>query len=221
MEFIPNSLWVDGSGRVTLRNRKFLGKFDKIVMDRLPGTARTVQPSPTTNRDENQFPADQRDRQGELEQQVPPVVQRQTPQPEVRCQVLPAPQSDPPSTQSTQRPPGTPVTIRTPLRCDSPPDTVMQSPPSGSGSLASPNLRPHSPDVGLFHGYESSSVPSRREILTDGDEFLLDRDAVPHTVSTGPPDQMAPPAQNSPPPPARRSQREKRPPARLGDYVRY
>ena len=110
--------------------------------------------------------------------------------------------------------------IRTPLRCDSPPGTNMQNPPSGSGSLASPNLRPHSPDVGLFHGYDSSSVPSRCEILTD-DEFLLDRDAVPHTVSNRPPDQEAPPAQNSPPPPARRSQREKRPPATLGDYVRY
>ena len=44
---------VDGSGRVTLRKRKFLRKIDNIVVDHISGTTHTIQPSKTPNNAEN------------------------------------------------------------------------------------------------------------------------------------------------------------------------
>ena len=51
---------VDGSGRVVLRNRKFLRKFDNRVVDNIPGTTHTVQPLKTPNNAENLSPVNQR-----------------------------------------------------------------------------------------------------------------------------------------------------------------
>ena len=51
---------VDGSGRKTVRNRKFLRKFDKIFVDHLPGTTHTIQPLKTPNNAENLSPVNQR-----------------------------------------------------------------------------------------------------------------------------------------------------------------
>ena len=59
-QFDQYAVKVDGSGRVTLRNRKFLRKFDKIVVDYIPGTTRTIQPLKTLNNAENLSPVNQR-----------------------------------------------------------------------------------------------------------------------------------------------------------------
>ena len=50
----------DRSGRVTLRNRKRLRNFDKIVVGHIPGTTHTIQPLKTHNNAENQSPVNQR-----------------------------------------------------------------------------------------------------------------------------------------------------------------
>ena len=51
-QFDQYAVRVDGSGRVTLRNRKILRKVDKIIVDHIPGTTHTIQPlkTPTTPR---------------------------------------------------------------------------------------------------------------------------------------------------------------------------
>ena len=77
---------VDGSGRDTLRNRKFLRKFDKIVVDHIPGTTRTVQPLKTLNNAENLSPVNQRTNPEQA--QDPPKAKPQTPQPETKRQIL-------------------------------------------------------------------------------------------------------------------------------------
>ena len=59
-QFDQYAVKVDGSGRVTLRNRKLLRKFDKIVVDHIPGTTRTIQPLKTLNNAENLSPVNQR-----------------------------------------------------------------------------------------------------------------------------------------------------------------
>ena len=187
-QFDQYAVRVDGSGRVTLRNRKFLRKFDKIMVDRLPGTAPTAHPLPTPNPKENQAPAN---RQRELERD-PPLIQRQTPQLEVQRPALTTPQSDP---EPTRAPPGTPLTIRMPLMYNSP--TSVKKTPSRPGSFP-PNV-----------------------ITADENDPSTDRDIISHPVSTGSPDHEAPPTQNSPRSPVRRSKRETRPPARLGDFIRY
>ena len=58
-QFDQYAVKVDGSGRVTLRNRKFLRKFDKIVVDHIPVTTRTIQPLKTFNNAENLSPVNQ------------------------------------------------------------------------------------------------------------------------------------------------------------------
>ena len=59
-QFDQCAVKVDGSGRVTLRKLKFLRKFDKIAVDRIPGTTRTIQFLKTTNNAENLSPTNQR-----------------------------------------------------------------------------------------------------------------------------------------------------------------
>ena len=58
-QFDQYAVKVDGSGRVTLRNRKFLRKYDKIVVDHLLGTTRTIQPLKTLKNAENLSPVNQ------------------------------------------------------------------------------------------------------------------------------------------------------------------
>ena len=199
-QFDQYAVKVDGSGRVTLRNRKFIRKFDKIVVDRMGENTRSAQPPPIKDNTEKQPPANQR-----RQEQVPPAAQ-QPQQTSPGRQAPPTPHSVP---LSTQQPPRTPVAAQTPLRYGSPTDAATRGPPSGSESLNSPSLCPHSPDAGPFHGFKSSRIPGRRRILTDEEESVLDGDTVPHTAST------------PTPPPVRHSPRETRPPARYKDYIRY
>ena len=95
-QFDQYAVKVDGSGRVTLRNRKFLRKFDKIVVDYIPGTTRTIQPLKILNNAENLSPVNQRTNPERA--QDPPKGKPQTPQPETKRQVLTG-------AQFTQRPP--------------------------------------------------------------------------------------------------------------------
>ena len=81
-QFDQYAVKVDGSGSVTLRNRKFLRKFDKIVVD-IPGTTRTIQPLKTLNNAENLSPVNQRTNPEQA--QDPP---KAKPQPETKRQVL-------------------------------------------------------------------------------------------------------------------------------------
>ena len=85
-QFDQYAVKVDGSGRVTLRNRKFLRKFDKIVGDHIPGTTRIIQLLKTLNNAKNLSPVSQRTNpeQG----QDSPKGKPQTPQPETKRQVL-------------------------------------------------------------------------------------------------------------------------------------
>ena len=82
-QFKQYAVKVDGSGRVTLRNRKFLRKFDKIVVDHIPGTTGTIQPLKTLNNAENRSPVNQRTNSEQA--QDPP---KAKPQPETKRQVL-------------------------------------------------------------------------------------------------------------------------------------
>ena len=85
-QFDQYAVKVDGSGRVTLRNRKVLRKFDKIVVDHIPGTTRTIQPLKTLNNAENLSPVNQRTNPEQAHD--PPKAKPQTPQPETKRQVL-------------------------------------------------------------------------------------------------------------------------------------
>ena len=85
-QFDQYAVKVDGSGRVTLRNRKFLRKFDKIVGDHIPGTTRTIQLLKTLNNAKNLSPVSQRTNPEQA--QDPPKGKPQTPQPETKRQVL-------------------------------------------------------------------------------------------------------------------------------------
>ena len=58
-QFDQYGVRVDGSGRVTLQNRKFLRKFDKIVVDHITDTTHTIQPLKTPNNAENSSPVNQ------------------------------------------------------------------------------------------------------------------------------------------------------------------
>ena len=94
-QFDQYAVKVDGSGRVTLRNRKFLRKFDKIVVDHIPGITRTIQPLKPLNNAENLSPVNQRTNPEQAPD--PPKAKPQTPQPETKRQVLTG-------TQFTQHP---------------------------------------------------------------------------------------------------------------------
>ena len=85
-QFDQDAVRVDDSGRVTLRNWKFLRKINKSVVHRIPGTIRTIQFLQTTNNDENLYPAIQRTSPGE-EAKDQPTANPQTPQPETKGQV--------------------------------------------------------------------------------------------------------------------------------------
>ena len=182
---------VDGSGRVSLRKRKFLRKLDKIVVDHIPGTTHTIQHLKTPNNAENLSPVNQRTNPEKAKD--PPTAKPQTPQLETKRQVLTG-------AQFTQRHPETPaVTIKVPLKFNRPPN----------------------------------------ESLGDENEPLLDKDIMPRILSAELPDKkfkccdklnktgssnespLAKTPQDNPRTSPRRSQREKRPPARLGDYIRF
>ena len=60
-------------------------EFVKTVAGFLPGTARTIQPLPTTNNNENSSTANQRTRQGELAQTI---AKPQNPQTEIKGQAM-------------------------------------------------------------------------------------------------------------------------------------
>ena len=94
-QFDQYAVKVDGSGRVTLWNRKFLRKFDKIVVD-IPGTTHTIQPLKTLNNAENLSPVNQRTNPEQA--QDPPKAKPQTLQPETKRQILT-------DAQFTQHPP--------------------------------------------------------------------------------------------------------------------
>ena len=81
-QFDQYAVKVDGSGRFTLRNRKFLRKFGKIVVDHIPGTLRTIKPLKTLNNNENLSPVNQRTNPKQA--QDPPKAKPQTPQPETK-----------------------------------------------------------------------------------------------------------------------------------------
>ena len=95
-QFEQYAVRVDGSGRITLRNWKFLRKFDKIAVDYVHGTTRTIQPLKTLNNAENLSPVNQRTNSEQA--QDPPKAKPQTPQPETKRQVLTG-------AQFTQHPP--------------------------------------------------------------------------------------------------------------------
>ena len=85
-QFDQYAVKIDGSGRVTLRNRKFLRKFDKIVVDHIPGTTRNIQLLKPLNNAENLSPVNQRTNPEQA--QDPPKAKPQTPQQETKRQVL-------------------------------------------------------------------------------------------------------------------------------------
>ena len=108
---------VDGSDRVTLWNRKFLRNFDKIVVDHIPCTTRTIQPLKTLNNAENLSPVNQGTNPEQA--QDPPKGKPQTPQPETKHQVLTGSQftQRPAETNCPIIPPETPaVTTKAPLK---------------------------------------------------------------------------------------------------------
>ena len=199
-QFDQYAIKIDGSGRITLRNRKFIRKFDKIAVDRTGENARSVQPPPIEDNTEKQSPTNQQE-----QEQTPPAAQ-QPQQTSPKRQTPPTPHIDPLPTQQTPR---TPVAARTPIRHGSPTNTVTRGSSSGLDSLSPPSLLPHPPNDGPFHGFKSSEIPGRRRILTDEEESVLDRDTMPHTTT------------NPTLPPVRRSPRETRPPTRYKDYIRY
>ena len=71
---------------VTLRNRKFPRKLDKIVVDHIPGTTHIIQPLKTPNNAENLSPVNQRTNREQAKGS--PTAKPQTPQPETKRQVL-------------------------------------------------------------------------------------------------------------------------------------
>ena len=85
-QFDQDAVRVDGSGRVTLPNRKILRKFDKIVVDNIPGTTHTIQPSKTPNNGENLSPVNQRTNPKQAK--GPPTAKLQTLQPETKRQIM-------------------------------------------------------------------------------------------------------------------------------------
>ena len=86
-QFDQYAVKVDGSGRVTLRNRKFLRKFDMIVVHHIPGTTRTIQPLKTLNNTENLSPVNQRVNPEQA--QDPPKAKPQTPHSETSVKFWP------------------------------------------------------------------------------------------------------------------------------------
>ena len=84
-QFDQYAVRVDGSGRVTLRNRKFLRKFDKLVVDHIPGTTHTIQLLKNPNNAENLSPVNQRSNPEQARD--PPTAEPQTLQPEIKRQV--------------------------------------------------------------------------------------------------------------------------------------
>ena len=129
-QFDQYAVRVDGSGRVTLRNRKFLRKFDKIVVD-IPGTTRTIQPLKTLNNAENLSPVNQRTNPEQA--QDPPKAKPQTPQPETKRQVLTGAQFTQPPAEANCPifPPETPaVTIKAPLKFNCQPNESSEMRPS-------------------------------------------------------------------------------------------
>ena len=98
-QFDQYAVRVDGSGRVTLRNRNFLRKFDKMVVDHIPSTTHTIQSLKTHNNAEHLSPVNQRTNLGQAKD--PPTAEPQTPQPETKRQVLTG-------AEFTQRHPETP-----------------------------------------------------------------------------------------------------------------
>ena len=197
-QFDQYAVKVDGLGRVTLRNRKFRREFDKIVVDHIPGTPRTIQPLKTLNNAENLSPVNQRTNPEQA--QYPPKAKPQTPQPETKLQVLTG-------AQFTQRPaeancpifpPETPaVTIKAPLKFNCPPNESLGD---ENKPLLDKDIMPHilsagSPDK------ESRCCNKRNETGSPNESPL----------AKTPPD--------NPRSPPRRSQREKRPPVRPGDYI--
>ena len=166
---------------VTLRNWKFLRKFEKIVVDHISGTIRTIQPLKTFYNAENLSPVNQRT--NPEQSQGPPKAKPQTPQPETKRQVLTGAQftQHPPEANCPIFPPETPaVKIKAPLKFNCPPN----------------------------------------ESLGDENKSLLDKDIMPHILSAGSPDKEESRCCDNPRTPPRRPQREKRPPVRLGDYIR-
>ena len=124
-QFDQYAVKVDGSGRVTLRNRNFLREFDNIVVD-MPGTTRTIQPLKTLNNAENPSPVNQRTNPEQA--QDPPKGKPQTPQPETKRQVLIGAQftQHPPEANCPIFPPETPaVTIKAPLEFNCPPNESL------------------------------------------------------------------------------------------------
>ena len=116
-QFDQYAVRVDGSGRVTLRNGKFLRKFDKLVVDHIPGTTHTIQPLKIPNNVENLSPVNQRTNPEPAKD--PPTAKPQTPQPETKRQVLTG-------AEFTQRPPETQaVTIKAPLKFNRPPNESL------------------------------------------------------------------------------------------------
>ena len=119
-QFDQYAVKVDGWGRVTLRNRKFLRKFDKIIVD-IPCTTHTIQPLKTLNNAENLSPVNQRTNPEQA--QDPPKAKPQTPQPETKRRVLTGAQftQQPPEANCPIFPPKTPaVTIKAPLKFNCP-----------------------------------------------------------------------------------------------------
>ena len=114
-QFDQYAVRVVGSGRATLRNEKFLRKFDKIVVDHRPGTTLTIQFLETPNNAENLSPVNQQTNPEQAKN--PPTAKRQTPQPYTKRQVLTG-------AQFTQRPPETPP-IKAPLKFNRPPNESL------------------------------------------------------------------------------------------------
>ena len=114
-QFDQYAVRVVGSGRVTLRNEKFLRKFDKIVVDHRPGTTHTIQFLKAPNNAENLSPVKQQTNPEQAKD--PPTAKRQTPQPYTKRQVLTG-------AQFTQRPPETPP-IKAPLKFNRPPNESL------------------------------------------------------------------------------------------------
>ena len=152
-QFDKYAVKVDGSGRVTLRNRTILRKFDKIVVD-IPGTTHTIQPLKTLNNAENLSPVNQRTNPEQA--QDPPKAKPQTPQPETKRQILAGAQftQHPPEANCPIFPPETPaVTIKAPLKFNCPPNESLgdeNKPLLDKDIMPTPFLLDHptrSPDV--------------------------------------------------------------------------
>ena len=94
-QFDQYAVRVYGSGRVTHRNRKFLRKFDKIVVDHIHGTTHTMQPMKTPNNADNLSPVNERTNPEQAKD--PPTAKPETPQSETKRQDLTG-------AQFTQRP---------------------------------------------------------------------------------------------------------------------